>query len=428
MKILLIAPSSREKKWKRVHNSLGMNLHPKYGLLLLGSYAVDLGHEIRYLDESFEDIQFDEQFDIVGITCTTNKANRAYEIADNYQKLKIPVVMGGVHPTVFPNEAKKHADSVVIGEADYTWPILLKDLENKRLRPFYSTDNPFDLSQLPKIRYELIPPNTKYRHPGAIETTRGCPNYCEFCSTHFFGKKYRIRPINDIIENISYLPEDYIIFMDDNLVGDKNNATKLFRAMRGMVKAWTGHATLDIANYPKLLKAMAESGCRNLDIGLDTLSLKNLKKIGKRVNYGINYEDAVKKIHDHGIDIIAGFILGFDYDTENSFEEIYNFVIRNKIFLPTFWILTPYPGTALYKRFKIEDRIFSYDWELYDSRHLVFKPKLIDPDILIENFLWLEKNTFSLDSLSTDCACSVGEKSKVCEFDIEYLTANETLA
>ncbi|OFX26997.1 MAG: hypothetical protein A2033_16005 [Bacteroidetes bacterium GWA2_31_9] len=402
MKILLIAPSNRPFTKSNLVNSLGMNLHPKYNLLLLGSIAIELGHEVRYLDESFEDIPFNDFYDIVGITCTTNKAIRAYEIADIFRGKKIPVVIGGIHPSTCPDEAGKHADCIAIGEADETWPQILKDIEKNELKKIYSSVGKYyDLKGIPKIHYELIPKKVHYRHTGAIEVSRGCPFNCEFCSTHFFGEKYRTRPIDKVIENINNLPDDYIIFMDDNPMGNKEFALQLFSEMKGMGKTWTSHSTIDIVKYPKLLKAIAESGCRNLIIGFDTLNIENLRSTGKKINININYNEAVNIIHDYGIDIMAGFILGFDHDTESTFEEIYNFVSRNKIFLPNYWILTPYPGTKLFHRLNEAKRILSSDWNQYDSRHLVFKPANMPPEIFLERFHEMEKHSLSWGNIIT---------------------------
>ena len=400
MKLLLIAPSWKNIKHRRIENFLKLNLHPKYNILLLGNYAERLGWEVTIVDETYETIPWDSQFDLVGVTAVTSKVKRAYQIADHFQLRNIPVILGGIHATACPDEATQHVKILALGEADLIWPTILKDAELRKLKSVYHGDSSFDLSNLPIINYNLLSDPYSYRHPTVLEATRGCPYHCTFCSTSFFGRKYRKRPIKDIIENLQNIPEHYVVFMDDNLTGDPNYAIELFEAMASIGGIpWTGHVTIDVALNDRLLKAIAKSGCRNVVPGFDTLELANLYQAKKEVNQKINYDLALQKIHDVGVDIMASFIFGFDCDTEKSFESVFNFVSKHKIFLPNYWILTPYPGTKIYQQFLKEKRITNFNWNFYDSRHLVFEPKKMTQSKFMDCFKWLERHSFGIHDI-----------------------------
>lgn len=390
MKLKLIAPSRRRY-------AVSTAIYPKYSLLLLAALTPP-SWEISILDECIEHINFEENVDLVGITVTTSKVNRAYEIADIYRSKGIKVALGGIHPSMFPDEAIEHADAVVIGEAEYTWPILIKDFLNRSLKKFYASEKRHDLINLPHPRRDLLKQD-HYQAPNVLETSRGCPFKCEYCSTKFFGEDYRYRPISDIIEEIKSIPGDHIAFMDDNIIGNRTRAKRLFSELVPLKKHWSAQCVVNIAEDLELVNLAAKSGCKNLIIGFETLNEHTLSQINKRFNNPAKYEEYIKILHGHGIRTTANFIFGFDDDDESVFEKTVHFVEKNRIHAPIFWILTPYPGTLLCERLKIENRIIDWNWDNYDGRHVVFKPKRISPEKLYKGFWEGYKEIASLKSI-----------------------------
>ena len=390
MKLKLIAPST--------HTYAGFTaIYPKYNLLLVAALTPS-SWEISIIDECIEEINFDEKADLVGITVTTSKANRAYAIADIYKSKGIKVVLGGIHPSIFPYEAIEHADAVVIGEAEYTWPMLINDFVNGSLKKFYISEKRHSLVSLPHPRRDLVKRN-HYQGPDVLETSRGCPFKCEYCCTKFFGQNYRYRPIGDLVEEIRSIQHNYIVFMDDNILGNWGRAKKLFIELIPLEKHWSAQCTVNIGQDSELVNLAAKSGCKNLIMGFETLNEHNLVQINKKLNNVAKYEEYIKILHDHGIRTTANFIFGFDDDDESVFETTVNFVESNKIHAPIFWILTPYPGTLLYERLEEENRIIDWNWDNYDSRHVVFKPKRISPEKLYEGFWKAYKEITSFRSI-----------------------------
>ena len=338
--------------------------------------------KVIIVDEKVEPIDFEENVDLVGISVMTPFAPRAYEIADIYRKRGIKTVLGGIHPTALPEEAIEHADAVVIGEAENVWGNLIEDFKKNRLKRFYHSDQLISMKGLPLPRINLLNKDA-YSTINCVQTTRGCPHNCEFCSvTAFFGRRYRQRPIKEVITEIKRLKKGYIVFVDDNIMGDKKYARELFKALRLLNIEWNSYCTLSLAKDDELLKLAQESGCDAMYIGFESLSQENVDSIGKSFNRVEEYEEAVKRIQDHGIEIMASFIFGLDHDDETVFEKTINFIKKNKIKKPVFSILTPYPGTKLYQRLEQENRIIDRDWSKYDFGHVVIKPKLMSPETL----------------------------------------------
>ena len=338
--------------------------------------------KVIIVDEKVEPIDFEENVDLVGISVMTPFAPRAYEIADIYRKRGIKTVLGGIHPTALPEEAIEHADAVVIGEAENVWGNLIEDFKKNRLKRFYHSDQLISMKGLPLPRINLLNKDA-YSTINCVQTTRGCPHNCEFCSvTAFFGRRYRQRPIKEVITEIKRLKANYVFFVDDNIIGDIGYAKELFQALKLLNIEWNNQCTLTIAKDDELLKLAQESGCDMMYIGFESLSQENLESIGKSFNRVEEYEEAVKRIQDHGIEIMASFIFGLDHDDETVFEKTINFIKKNKIKKPVFSILTPYPGTKLYQRLEQENRIIDRDWSKYDFGHVVIKPKLMSPETL----------------------------------------------
>lgn len=358
--------------------------------------------KIEIINDSIEEIDYNEKVDLVGITSITSTAPRAYEIAEKFREKGTPVMMGGIHPSMLPQEAIKHADSVVIGEAEGQIKHVLKDLKNGKLQKFYSSETRPSLKNIPLPRRDLYEnKNNYYKEMHMIQTTRGCPFNCDFCSvTEFFGRTYRKRPISDIIKEIKTVSRRTLIFfVDDNIAGNPKYAKKLFKALIPLNVKWFGQASLIIAKNRELLQLAAKSGCVSLFIGIESISQDSLKEVNKKMNRVKDYEESIKIIHDHGIGIIGAFMFGFDSDRKNVFEETVSFIEKNQIELASLAILTPLPGTRLYDRMEKGGRIIERDWSQYTVGKVVFQPKLMTVDELQEGYYWSRKQLSSLSSI-----------------------------
>ncbi len=358
MKIKLISPATEENAPV-----------PNLALPILASLTpADI--EISFTDDLLTPIDLKkglEEVDLVGITVLTKTALRAYQIAEAYRRRGIPVVLGGIHPTALPEEAKAHADSVVIGEAEEIWPRLIEDFRRGNLKPFYQQEIPVDPSKIPWPRREILP-KRGYFPVDVVQFSRGCPYRCEFCSVrNFFGDRYRFRPIADVIEEIKSLSHRLIVFNDDNILGHLAYSKELLQALIPLKKKWVGETSLTGLKEIDNIQMLAQSGCIGLLIGFESLSKVNLNLSMKYQNDPAEYEKIIDALHRHGITVWGSFMFGFDEDRPDIFEETVSFAIRTKLFAVTFALLTPYPETALYHRLKEEGRLIHDRWWLLEN-------------------------------------------------------------
>ena len=355
--------------------------------------------EVKITDENVEPIDFDEDVDLVGVTGMVMHAPRAYEIAQRFRQRGIPVVMGGPHASSLPLEAKEHADAVVIGEAENVWEGLIEDYKKGCLKPFYRKDDFCSMEKLPFPRRDLLRKDA-YMTVNCVQTTRGCPHQCDFCHvTHFFGKTYRCRPVEEVIREVERLDGEFVVFIDDNIAGNRRYAKELFTQLKPLKKKWASQASMTLTRDPELLKLAAESGCVSLFMGVESLSSENLKEVNKAFNRVSQFDEAMKALHDHDIMILAGFIFGLDHDDEGVFERTLRFCEQNRIELPTFFVLTPLPGTALFQRMEAEGRLLHKDWGQYNGATVVFKPRLMTEETLQRGFNWACKEGYSWNSI-----------------------------
>jgi radical SAM superfamily enzyme YgiQ (UPF0313 family) len=388
-KVLLIFP--REKGIKFSNDTLYP--FPILGLTLLAS-LMPKTYEVKIVNEAIEEVDFNAEVDLVGITGLTCVIKRAYTIADRFRERGVKVILGGVHPSLLPEEAKEHADSVFIGEAEGMFDKLLKDFEVGELKPFYKNREWSDLKGIPLPRRDLL---GKSYSPffKVIETTRGCPNRCEFCSVPTInGKRYRIRPLEEVDQELSSIIQkkgEYLFLADDNVTAREDYALGLFEIFKRYQVKWMGFTTIQIAMHEELLKKAQESGCISLFIGFESLLQENLDGVSKRFVPTKELSNLIKVIQKHGIGIHGSFIFGFDGDDPAVFINTVGFVQKNNIELPTFSILTPFPGTPLRKRLEEEGRIFDHDWSHYDMSHVVFRPKKMTAQELQDGYLWAQK-------------------------------------
>lgn len=357
--------------------------------------------EISVVDDAVEKIDFDEQVDLVGISYTTTVVPRAYEIAAEYRKRGVKVVLGGTHPTLIPQEAIKYGDSVCIGEAEASWGEILNDFKNGKLKEFYRSDNYCSLKNLPMPRRDLFDAKN-YLPVDAIQTSRGCPFACNFCAvTTIFGHKYRLRPVEDVLSELETLKHKYIFFLDDNIVGSPAYSKELFRALAPYNKRWIGQASTTVIKDPELIKLMAKSGCKGLFVGFESLSEENLRNSHKNHNDPKKYKEVAKMLHDQGIAISGAFVFGLDGDDKSVFDRTLEFAMDLELDTAQFNWLTPYPGTPIYDSMKAENRMINNEWWLNGSGlgDVIFHPKKMSADELKEGSRWVRKNFFSTSSI-----------------------------
>ncbi len=354
-------------------------------------------HEIEIIDENrYERIDVNKKYDLVGISFITQNAVRGYKIADEFRKKGIPVVLGGYHPSSMPKEAKEHADSVVVGEAELNWPKLLNDFENNNLKPFYKQEDYVD----PK----LIPPAYRGLEKGIVlggevQATRGCPYRCDFCSIqNVEGTRFRKRPIEDVIKEIKQMKSSSFFFADPSLTIDVEYSKELFREMKGLKKQFNCDGNVNaLSEDEELIKLSKEAGCNSWWIGFESICKESLKSVGKK-NKVQNYSKAINKIRKHGLGVRGMFMFGFDHDTKNIFDSTQKAINKWNLDMAAFFILTPFPGTPVFKKFDEEDRILTYDWSKYTPWNVVFEPKNMTSGELYEGTRKIAKNFFSLSN------------------------------
>lgn len=351
-------------------------------------------HEIEAIDENRGDkIKFDKEYDIVGISCRTATSPRGYEVADEFRRRGVPVIIGGYHATALPEEAKQHADSVVVGEAEISLPRALNDLKNGKLKPYYKS-SPVDPKLIPPARRDII---DYYLPTAGIEATRGCPINCDFCFDHKVnGTKHRKRPIENVIEEIKSIKQKYLMFFDSSLIYDPKYAKTLFKNMIELNKRFSCYGNVNVlAKDEEIVKLASEAGCINWLIGFESISQKIINNIGKTTNKVKDYMIAVKKIKDHNMNVTGSFIFGFDDHVLDTFKETLNMINELGIDVGGFNILTPFPGTALFDRIKKENRITTFDWARYSCWDTVFQPKHMTQDELYYGSNWVFKEFYS---------------------------------
>ncbi len=356
--------------------------------------------EVIVTEEEIEDVTFKDRVDLVGISYMTPMALRAYEIADAYRTRGVKVVLGGIHASAVPEEALRHADAVVIGEAELVWGALIEDARAGRLKRLYRAARLSDLTHLPLPRRDLLKKNMTFA-PYSLQTTRGCPFGCQFCSvTRFFGGTFRTRPVGEVLREVDEANKKNWIFIDDNVVGSPAYARTLFRELASREIRWVGQSTTLLAANKDLLKLAVRSGCRGLFIGYESLNEQNLRAMNKGFNKVKDYETGLKIFHDHGILVCASFAFGFDGDDPGVFEKTLEFLERNKVGVASLTVLIPFPGTALFQRVEQEGRLLTRDWSKYDYNHAVFRPKLMSPEALEEGVRRVCREFYSLSSIA----------------------------
>lgn len=366
--ILLALEEAKSPYWRPIKYSL----FPPLGLATLASLCDD-SDEIKVVDEHIEEINLNDEPDLVCIESYITNANRAYEIADFYRKRGIKVAIGGIHATSLPIEAKKHADTVLLGLGERSFPEFLKDFKEGNIKEFYEQGE-VSLDNLPLPRRDLFK-QEKYLVPNSMVFSRGCPNKCSFCYVSSFykgGKSFFAYKVDRILKEIESMKGRHLYFLDDNIFADKKLSRQVFKEMRGMNRVFQGAITVDSILQDDTIDLAYEAGFRSAFIGFESINKQNLIQANKGSNIGKDYSKAIKKLDELGIMINGSFIFGLDSDTLDVFDRTTEWAVNSGITTATNHILTPYPGTGIFNKMDEDKRIITKDWRLYDTRHLVF--------------------------------------------------------
>jgi radical SAM superfamily enzyme YgiQ (UPF0313 family) len=398
--VKLILPALTEATsayWRPIKYSL----FPPLGLATLAAYLQPDDHAV-IVDEHVEPLRTDDLPDLVLIQVYITNAYRAYRIADHYRAKGVFVGLGGLHVTSLPDEAAIHADAIFLGPAEQTFPQFLKDFRDGCPQPVYASTSDRTLERIPPVRRDLIR-RSRYLVPNSIVVTRGCPQHCDFCYKDAFyqgGRGFYTQKVDDALAEIARLPGRHLYFLDDHLLGDRRFAQTLFDGMRGMRRLFQGAATVDSILRGNLIERAAEAGLRSIFVGFETLSANNLNTSNKRQNLGRDYNSVTARLRSLGIMINGSFVLGMDDDDQDVFRRTVDWAIEQGITTATFHIQTPYPGTRLYARMLSEGRITSSNWDLYDTRHVVYRPARLQPEILKAGYDWAYREFYRWSSIA----------------------------
>jgi radical SAM superfamily enzyme YgiQ (UPF0313 family) len=411
MKILLVLPAGEQVRVTAQKPEVPRRAMLRFSVLPLTVVAAltPRQHQVQIVDENVEALDFDTDCDVVGITFMTALAPRAYEVAANFRRRGRVVIGGGYHATLCPEDAAPHFDALVLGDAEGAWEQLLADLRRGELQKIYRQPaGPTPVALAPGSRPELlqspIPRRNLLRDTArhyatinAVQAGRGCRHNCRYCSvTVFHGRKYRRRPVGEVIGELRSLPRDFI-FVDDNIIADREYALELFEAMAPLRKRWVSQCSILVADDPELLQRMRAAGCCGLFIGLETASDENLAAMNKQFNHTGSYPERLRKIRRAGIGIVAGMIVGMDGDDPRVFEQTLRFLQATRLDAVQVNILTPLPGTPLYTDMAQAGRVTDRDWSHYDYRHVVFRPARMTAAELQAGADWLYAQFYRLD-------------------------------
>ena len=399
-KLLLINPIGRKSGYLLSR----MSTVPPLSLAYVAAATPD-DWEVKILDENFETFEFEEA-DLVGITAFTSNINRAYEIAQLYRQRKIKVVIGGIHASMLPDEILQYADAVVVGEAEGIWGKVIEDFENNRLSGKYEGSR-VDLANYPvKPRRSLLHPDYIFH---SIQTSRGCPFNCNFCTvSKYLGKEFRQRSVDDVLDELAEIEGQYIFFLDDNLIGysaeSRQRAIEIFKGMiaRGMNKRWLMQTSINSAEDDRVLKLAAEAGCMFVFIGFETISDSALKDMKKGINLKIgveNYKKVVAAFHRHGIGVVGTFIVGNDHESPAYYKQLAKYLVRSGIDAVQITIMTPLPGTQLMAQIQEEGRLlyhnFPQDWDRFRLSYLVREPEGVDAETVYIGDNYVKNHIYS---------------------------------
>lgn len=399
MKILLIHPQNEIQRY--VNGQFGFFL--RYAAITMPTLAAlvppEIDAEVRVVDEMVEPLDLTQEADLVALTSITSAAPRTYEIAAAFRKRGIPVVIGGVHATLVPEEVAEHADVVVTGYAETTWPQLLRDFQAGQMKARYDVEDEFSPETIQAPDREHIP-RFSYISPNTLEWSRGCPKRCEFCVSHQFHPAYLYKEMDRTLAEIRDMGAPMVTFLDPNVIGNPKYSKEFFRRLGKQGQRWLGCVTMDLMKDPELLDVIVESGCKGVLIGFESTSQESLECANKRFNTAADYLEIVDTLHRRGIAIQGTFVLGFDTDTPESFDAMADFIVESRMDLAQITVYTPFPGTHAYRRLESEGRILTRDWSLYNGHNVVFQPKNMTPAELQDGARHVWQKAYSYSSIA----------------------------
>ena len=400
LRIKFILPALTEATspyWRPVKYSL----FPPLGLATLAAYLRP-DDDAAIVDEHVAPLTTADRPDLVAIQVYITNARRAYAVADAYRAKGVFVALGGLHVTALPEEAAAHADTIFLGPGEQTFPQFLDDFRAGQPLRRYASTSGRTLDQIPPIRRDLIR-RRSYLVPNSLVVTRGCPQHCDFCYKDAFfqgGRSFYTQRVDAALHEIDRLPGRHLYFLDDHLFGNARFAAALFEGMRGMGRLFQGAATVDSILRGDVVERAAEAGLRSLFVGFETLAPGNLTRSNKRQNLGRDYAAVAQRLHDLGIMINGSFVFGMDDDEEDVFQRTVDWAIAHGLTTATFHIQTPYPGTRLFVRTEAANRLLTRDWDLYDTRHVVYRPARLTPEALKRGYDWAYREFYRWSSIA----------------------------
>jgi radical SAM superfamily enzyme YgiQ (UPF0313 family) len=399
LRVKFILPALKEASdpyWRPIKYSL----FPPLGLATLAAYLSAADRAV-IVDEHVEALTVDDSPDLVVIQVYITNAYRAYRIADHYRSQGSFVCLGGLHVTSLPGEAEMHADAIFLGPGEQTFPAFLDDFRAGQPERVYTSAAGRTLERVPPVRRDLIR-RASYLVPNSIVVTRGCPQHCDFCYKDAFfqgGRGFYTQRVEEALAEIERLPGRHLYFLDDHLLGDRRFAEELFTGMMGMKRLFQAAATVDSILRGDLIERAAEAGLRSLFVGFETLTPGNLKRSNKRQNLGRDYKAVTDRLHSLGIMINGSFVFGMDDDGEDVFKRTVDWAVEHGITTATFHIQTPYPGTRLHAHMVRQGRVLTRDWDLYDTRHVVYRPAQLRPEVLKAGYDWAYREFYRWASI-----------------------------
>ena len=400
LRVKFILPALTEATdpyWRPIKYSL----FPPLGLATLAAY-LQPDDDAIIEDEHVQRLNLDDTPDLVVIQVYITNAYRAYRLADHYRSRGAFVCLGGLHVTSLPEEAAAHADAIFLGPGEQTFPRFLHDFRAGTPERVYASTSGRTLERVPPIRRDLIQ-RKLYLVPNSIVVTRGCPQHCDFCYKDAFfqgGRGFYTQRVDDALAEIERLPGRHLYFLDDHLLGDRRFAESLFAGMKGMRRLFQGAATVDSILRGDLIERAAEAGLRSIFVGFETLTPENLKRSNKRQNLGRDYKAVTDRLHSLGIMINGSFVFGMDDDGDDVFQRTVDWAIEHGITTATFHIQTPYPGTQLHARMTREGRMLTHDWNLYDTRNVVYRPARLKPEKLKAGYDWAYREFYRWNAIA----------------------------
>lgn len=396
-KLLLVLPRNDRGFWGKV--TQGKTGFVRLSLPTIAALMPD-DWDVTIHDAREKPVDYDQRYDLVGVTGFTAEVPSAYGIADEFRRRGVPVIMGGVHASAMPDEALQHADAVVVGEAEGVWDEVLHDFGNGGLKPRYESKEKWAMQAMKFPRRDLLRREMYVSGFNTLQATRGCPFDCDYCSvTGVFGRQFRTRPVAEVAEEIRQFETRDFFFVDDNICGHPRYAKELFREIEPLGMNWGGQTSLTFAKDDELLELYARAGGRYAFIGFETISEENLAAINKRWNRANAYGEVIRKIHDAGINILGSFIVGLEHDDKTVFKRTLDFIMEHKIDAAQFNILTPFPGTRLYDEMDAKGLMLHHEWDRYHTSEVVFKPSRMTVDELQEGYYRLFRETYSIPNV-----------------------------